>query len=164
MNSSIFEAILGAFVLGIAAFFLYIGYCASGSSVSSHYTLKARFDKIDGINAGSDVNIAGVKVGSVQHIHLDKKTYQPIINFSIKKSVRIPVDSSAEIVSDGFLGGKHLNITPGGSEEFFDECDIIDNTQSSISLEQLIGKFLFSASSSTPAPQSVLSSDEDKKN
>jgi phospholipid/cholesterol/gamma-HCH transport system substrate-binding protein len=164
MNNSVFEAILGAGVLGVAAFFLYTGYCSSGSNLSSNYILKARFDKIDGIKAGSDVSISGVKVGAVQNIHLDKTTYQPIISFHIKSNVHIPIDSSAEIISDGFMGGKHINISPGGSEENFVEGDIIDNTQSSISLEQLISKFMFSSSSSSSSSQPVPSSDEKKAN
>ncbi len=168
MNNSVFETILGACVLAVAGFFLYTGYCASGSSLSQGYILKARFDKIDGISAGSDVSIAGVKIGSVQSVYLDKETFQPIISFIVKPSVHVPDDSSAEILSDGFLGGKHVNISPGGSVKNLVEGDIIDNTQPSISLEQLLSKFLFSSSnspssSSLPAAsQTVLSSHEKK--
>lgn len=170
MNNSVFETILGACVLAVAGFFLYTGYCDNGSSLSQGYILKARFDKIDGISVGSDVSIAGVKIGSVQSIYLDKKTFQPIISFIINPSINVPDDSSAEIISDGFLGGKHINISPGGSVENLVEGDIIDNTQPSVSLEQLLSKFLFSSpssnspsSSSLPAvSQPVLSSDEKK--
>lgn len=147
MKHNIFETVLGFCVLCVAGLFLYMVYVMNTSSLSSGgYMLKAKFDKADGISIGSDIRLAGIKIGTVNNVNIDAQTYQALISFSVKDTLQIPSDSSAEIVSDGLLGGKYINISPGGSPEYLEKNDMIEMTQSSISLEQLLGKFLFSSS------------------
>lgn len=147
MKQNYFETILGAVVLFVAGIFLYIAYTMSAPDLlSGGYELKAKFNHIDGISMGNDIRIAGVKVGSVQKIHLDEKTYEAVVTFRLKNSLHIPEDSSAEILSDGLMGGKFINITPGGAKETLKPSEMIDKTQSSVGLEQLLSKFMFSSS------------------
>lgn len=147
---SIAEVLTGAVVLLVAAGFLVYAVAHSGRTTASGYTLHAQFDHIDGLGPGSDVRIAGVKVGSVTDTHLDPKTYFAIVDFTVRDDVKLPKDSSAEITSESLLGGKFLALVPGGDETMLKPGQAITITQGSISLEQLLGKFIFSVTSLKP--------------
>ncbi|MBN8929840.1 MAG: outer membrane lipid asymmetry maintenance protein MlaD [Rhodospirillales bacterium 69-11] len=147
---SIAEVLTGAVVLLVAAGFLAYAVAHSGRSTASGYPLHAQFDHIDGLGPGSDVRIAGVKVGSVTGTHLDPKTYFAIVDLTVRDDVKLPKDSSAEITSESLLGGKFLALVPGGDETMLKPGQAITITQGSISLEQLLGKFIFSVTSLKP--------------
>lgn len=145
------EVLTGAVVLLIAAGFLVYAVAHSGRTTASGYTLKARFDHIDGLSVGSDVRIAGVKIGSVTDTSLDPRTYLAVVSFTVRDDVQVPKDSSAEITSESLLGGKYLAIGPGGDTAMLKPGQSVTITQGSISLEQLLGKFIFSATSLKPS-------------
>ncbi len=109
--------------------------------------ITAKFNNVDGIEVGSDIKISGVKVGVVTEKSLDYETYRAILKFSIDKAVKIPLDSNAAVVSSGLLGGKYIDIRPGSEENYIQENGKISYTQSSINLEELIGKFAFGGQS-----------------
>ncbi len=141
------ELLTGLAVLLIAAGFLFYAVIHSGRSSASGYPLIARFDHIDGLLVGSDVRLAGVKVGSVSSARIDPQTYLAVVTLSLQDNIQLPKDSSAEITSDGLLGGKFLSLTPGGDTTMLKPGQTITITQSSVSLEQLLGKFIFSVTS-----------------
>ena len=143
------EVLTGAAVLVIAAGFLAFAVAHSGRSGGSGYKLYASFDHIDGLIPGSDVRLAGVKVGSVLNTRVDPKTFLAVVTLSVKDEIRLPKDTAAEVTSDSLLGGKFLNLSPGGDSVDLKPDAVISITQSSISLEQLLGKFIFSAASLT---------------
>jgi phospholipid/cholesterol/gamma-HCH transport system substrate-binding protein len=138
------ELIAGAAVLAVAIGFLGYAVAHTGRTTVSGYQLTAKFDHIDGLNDGSDVRLAGVKVGSVTGEQIDPQTYQAVVTLSVQPSIKLPKDSSAEITSDGLLGGKYLSLTPGGDTAILPPGGQITITQSAVSLEQLLGKFIFS--------------------
>jgi len=144
---SIAEVLTGAVVLLAAGGFLVYAVAHSGRSTASGYPLNARFDHIDGLNVGADVRIAGVKVGSVTSETIDPENYVAVVGFTVRADVKLPKDSSAEITSESLLGGKYLSLVPGGAEAMLQPGQAITITQSSVSLEALLGKFIFSASS-----------------
>lgn len=149
------ELIAGAVVLLVAVGFLGYAVAHTGRASVGGYELHAQFDRIDGLTVGSDVRLAGVKVGSVLSTGVDPKTYQADVTFSVQPSLQVPSDSSAEITTDGLLGSKYLALVPGGSDKMLADGGTVTITQSSISLEQLLGKFIFSVSdlsSSKPSP------------
>ena len=146
-SRGIAEIVTGACVLAVAAGFLAFAVLHSGRSASAGYPLTARFDHIDGLNPGSDVRIAGVRVGSITALRIDPKTFLAEVTLSVREDIRLPKDTSAEVTSESFLGGKFLNLTPGGDPAVLPAGGTITITQSSISLEQLLGKFIFSATS-----------------
>ncbi|MBT3395750.1 MAG: MCE family protein, partial [Alphaproteobacteria bacterium] len=74
---------------------------------------------------------------------LDPATYLAVVYMSIDDGIPVPVDSSAEIVSEGLLGGRYMAIVPGPSDEMLKAGGLIRFTQSSISIEQLLGQFAF---------------------
>ena len=141
------EILTGAVVLVAAASFLAFAILHAGTATGSGYRLLARFDRIDGLNQGADVRIAGVKVGSVADLRIDPKSFLAEVTLTVRDDVHLPKDSSAEIASESLLGGKFLNLTPGGDAAILPAGGTISITQSSISLEQLLGKFIFSATS-----------------
>ena len=138
------ELLAGAVVLAAALGFLGYALANSGRVTLGGYELHARFTAVDGLAAGSDVRLAGVKVGSVLGMHLDPQTYQAVVDFTVADNVKLPTDSSAAVTSDGLLGGKYLGLQPGGDAQMIAPGGQVTITQSSISIEQLLGKFIFS--------------------
>ncbi len=147
MKQNILEIIVGFLVLAIAVFFLLYTYNSQKTDIKEEYRLHATFENVDGIIVGSDVNIGGIAIGKVEKLTLDQNTYNALMILSIDKKVKLPTDSRASIVSSGFLGGKFVSITPGGDDAFLENNGQIKYTQSSINLESLIGKFMYSSSS-----------------
>jgi phospholipid/cholesterol/gamma-HCH transport system substrate-binding protein len=137
------ELMAGAVVLAVTGGFLGYAVANTGRSSATGTTLSARFERIDGIGPGSDVRVAGVRVGRITATRIDPASYQAEVTFTVQSDVKLPTDSSAEISSDGLLGGKVLALVPGGSEKMLGEGGRITITQSAASLEQLLGKFIF---------------------
>lgn len=144
MRSNVLEAITGAIVLIIAGLFFFFAYSSSGAKTKEGYQLHAKFDRIDGLLQGNDIKLSGVKVGRVQSITIDPDTYLAIVTMMIENSVKLPTDSSAQITSESLMGGKYVALVPGGDEAILQPGESIIHTQSAISFESLIGKFLFS--------------------
>ncbi len=144
MQKNILETLMGAVVLAVAGSFLFFAYKGSEVQVEDGYALRANFSNISGITLGSDVRIGGIKVGTVTDLSLDAQTYDAVAKMNIKNGTGIPKDSTASIVSSGLLGDKYIQITPGGDDAMLASGEKIDYTQSSVNLEELIGKFMFS--------------------
>ncbi len=144
MSRNLLETLLGAVVLIVAVGFLVFAYRSSQVQQSGGYQLVARFDKVDGLEAGSDVRISGIKVGTVLDQALDPETYRAEVRFSLREDVRLPADTSAAVVSNGLLGGKYLALVPGGDIEMLEPGDEVTLTQSAVNLEDLIGHMIFS--------------------
>ncbi len=150
-RAGFFETVIGVFVIAVAAVFMVYAYGASGSALGrDSYRLDAVFGRIDGVTVGSDVRIAGVKIGSVMAHSLDATTYEANVSLAIDRGVPIPEDSIAKVVSDGLLGGAHIAIEPGAAEEMLLEGDKITITQGSVDLLGLAVQ-AFTSQASAPA-------------
>ncbi len=144
MKNNVVETVVGAVVIVVAAVFLTIVYQTSDVRVGTGgYELKANFESIDGISTGSDVRISGIKIGSVIDQFLNGESYEAVVTMSIAPEVKLPLDSSAKVTSDGLLGSKFIALEPGGDENMLGAGDTIDHTQGSIDIFGLISKFLF---------------------
>ncbi|MAP24655.1 MAG: outer membrane lipid asymmetry maintenance protein MlaD [Rickettsiales bacterium] len=144
MQSQFVEALIGTFVLALAGYILWFGYTKADTQVANGYKVSGFFTKVDGINKGSDVKMSGIKVGTVSGLEIDPKSFMAKVMIQLPTNLKVPLDSSLAVVSDGLLGGKYLAITPGGDEENLKDGDVIEHTQSSINLESLIGQMVFS--------------------
>ena len=144
MRINMVEAVMGAIVLIIAGFFLVFAYTSSKGGTYSGYPLAATFDRIDGLAVGNDIRVSGVKVGSVLSITIDPKTYLAEVAFTVRNGLVLPTDTVAEVTSESLMGGKYIALVPGGDEKVFAPGEKITYTQSSVSFESLIGKYLFS--------------------
>ena len=144
MSENITEVLTGGAVLAVAAGFLFYAGQVGGVGVSNagidNYS--ASFRSAEGIGIGTDVRLAGVKVGSVTEMTLDPATFRAETSFTLQDDVALPDDSAVVISSEGLLGGSFLEILPGGSPFNLEPGDEIVDTQSSVSIIQLLLKFV----------------------
>jgi phospholipid/cholesterol/gamma-HCH transport system substrate-binding protein len=106
------------------------------------YILYAEFENAGGIKPGATVEIAGVEVGRVESVNIDKD-YRALISLTIRKSMKIQEDAIASIRTKGLIGEKYIEISPGGSEKTLPDGGTIRQTESAIDLEKIIGKYVF---------------------
>ena len=144
MKENKLEVIIGAVVIAVALGFVVFLYQSTGISVSNsrHYELKADFRSADGIHVGTDVRLAGVKVGTVSDLSLNVETYRAEAELAIENAVDIPEDSALTVSSEGLLGGNFIEIIPGASYEYMQPGDEFLDTQGSVSLISLLLKFV----------------------
>lgn len=145
MNRLNTELAVGLFMIAGFLCFVYVSIKLGDITIfeEEQYTLQARFGSISGLKRGADVEIAGVKVGKVMDIALDGSQYEALVKLSLNSRFRIQEDSIASIRTAGVIGDKYISIAPGGSEEFLKQGDSIRDTESSVSLEELISKYIF---------------------
>ena len=137
------EVLVGGAVLAVAiGFMVYASQVTGLSGNQSEYQLSASFRSADGVSVGTDVRLAGVKVGRVTAIELDTDTFRASTSFSVRQGIEVPDDSAVAISSEGLLGGNYVEILPGGSPFYFEPGDEIEFTQGSVSLVGLLMKFV----------------------
>lgn len=137
------EVITGSVVLAAAAgFFLYAGQIVGLSGGGDSHSYSASFRTADGISVGTDVRLGGVKVGTVTGIDLNPETYRAETAFTVKSDVALPDDTAIIISSEGLLGGSYVELLPGGSPFNLEPGAEIEDTQGSVSLVQLLMKFV----------------------
>ena len=137
------EVLAGAVVLATAVGFLI--YASGGSGLSSgpaSYPLTASFRSVEGISSGTDVRLAGVKVGTITSLKLNPTTFFADATISIENAILLPDDTAILISSEGLLGGNFIELVPGGSTENLGPGDEIEDTQGSVSLISLLMKFV----------------------
>jgi phospholipid/cholesterol/gamma-HCH transport system substrate-binding protein len=144
MRKNLIETVMGGVVLIVAALFIVFAYSKAEVGTVEGYEIKAKFDRIDGILAGSDVRMSGIKIGTVTSSALDPKTYFANVSMNIRSDIRIPEDTSIAVSSDGLLGDKFLALSPGGADEMLPPGGEITTTQGSIDLMGLVGQMIFS--------------------
>lgn len=142
MRHNVLETVLGAVVLSVAGGFLAFAYQSSHIGHVEGYKVTAKFKSVDGLSAGSDVRLGGIKVGVIDSLKLDPATYQAIATLQLRNEVKLPTDSTASVSSDGLLGGKYVGLEPGAEDAMIEPEGEIQFTQSSVSIESLIGKFM----------------------
>lgn len=145
MKKYFLESLIGLIIITVTLCFLVFARNKANirTDIQNSYLLEAKFNNVDGINIGSDVRIAGVKIGTVTTQILDIHTYEAIINLSIRSDIKIPSDSIASVVSSGLLGKKYISIEPGAEDLYLKENQQILYTQSTVNIESLISKFMF---------------------
>ncbi|NMM46413.1 outer membrane lipid asymmetry maintenance protein MlaD [Rhodospirillaceae bacterium KN72] len=144
MQRSVIETIMGAVVLAVAALFLSLAYRATDlAGRDSGYTLVGHFTAVDGLTLGSDVRVGGVKVGTVTDQYIDPELFEAVVKLSIEDGVKLPTDSSAQIASDGLLGGRFVNLVPGKDDAMLEDGAEITDTRDAVALEDLLGRAIF---------------------
>ena len=139
INRNVTEILIGAVVVITAVWFIYfVSVNTSMVSTDENYNLAAEFRSVEGISIGTDVRLAGVKIGTVKDIKLDPDTYRVNAIFSVKNAIQIPDDSQAMISSEGLLGGNFIELVPGGSFDYLAPESIILDTQGAVSLITLL--------------------------
>ena len=143
MSENKTEVFVGGLVVAVAIFFgFYLFQTAGLSKRSGDYPIYASFRSAEGVRVGTDVRLAGVKIGAVTQIALDSDTYEARSTLSIEKDIRIPDDSALTITSQGLLGGNFVEVVPGISEDYLQSGDEVLDTQGSVSLIQLMMRYV----------------------
>ena len=145
MKKTSLEMIVGAFLLAGFASFAYLAVKMGDLDLfkEESYAVTARFTSISGLKEGATLELAGVNVGKVTKIELDAGEYEAIVHMDINKTIQLTDDSIASIRTSGIIGDKFIKLTPGGSEIFLESGDVIEETEASISLEELVSKYIF---------------------
>ena len=144
MSNQITETIVGGAVLaGALVFGAYALQVAGiGDGRGDRYELTASFRSVEGVTVGTDVRLAGVKIGTVSSVNLNPETFRADTIVSLNAGTQIPDDSAIVISSEGLLGGNFVEVVPGGSPFFLSEGDEILDTQGAVSLISLLLKFV----------------------
>lgn len=143
MRENPIEVIVGAVVLAVAAGFLTYAAQATGfTKAAGDFTLTASFRSVEGVTIGTDVRLAGVRIGTVTGMALNPDTYRADTVFSLDAAVPVPDDSTAVVASEGLLGGTFIELVPGGSLGFFADGAEITDTQGAVSLLDLLLKYV----------------------
>jgi phospholipid/cholesterol/gamma-HCH transport system substrate-binding protein len=137
------EVMVGLFmVLGFVCFMIVAMRFGSQSVFSNEgYTLYAKFDSISGLKKGSQVEIAGVKIGKVTDITLDG--YRAKVKINLKEGIEIDDEAMASIRTKGIIGEKYIKLTLGASDDILEAGDEITETESVLDIEEMIGKFIY---------------------
>lgn len=152
MKNATVETLIGAAVIVIAAAFFLFAYQTSGKSASaSGYQLVAEFDNAEGINVGTDIRMAGVKVGTVVGQELNRENYQAKITMRIEPDLKLTEDTTAKITSEGLLGSRFISLEQGGADVQLADGDMIQYTQGAVDIWSLIGEAIFKSSNSKPS-------------
>lgn len=142
-DNSITEVLVGAAVLAVATgFFFYAASSSDSGPSGGTYPMAASFRSAEGIAVGTEVRLAGVRVGTVTAMTLDPMTFRAETTFSLREDILLPDDSAITIASEGLLGGSFVEIIPGGSPFNYAPGDRITDTQSSVSLVTLLMRFV----------------------
>lgn len=143
MTHSRAEVAVGGAVLAAAlAFGVYTVQSTGFALGASGYELRASFRSVEGISVGTDVRLAGVKVGTVTGIELNPETFRADTVVVVDEGVQVPDDSVILIASEGLLGGNFVEISPGGSLFYYAPGEEILDTQGSVSLLNLLLKYV----------------------
>lgn len=143
-KNKIFEFSIGLFnlILVIVIFVIFFQkYSHKNLMTNEKYNIYyATFEDIDGLSVGSDIKIAGVNVGKIDEISVDKYL-QALVKIKVLNKYSITSDSMLMVSTVGFLGGKYLKIIPGQEQKIMKDGDYFELTQSSINIENLISFF-----------------------
>lgn len=142
MNNRMIEFLVGCFVLiGLGAV-LYLAIQVGGARFfgSDSYELKARFSSASGVNPGSRVDIAGVRVGTVKSIDLNEDFYA-IVTIELPNRIELDEETIASVKTSGLIGDRYIQLSPGGFGSALEPGDMIVDTESALDIESLISKF-----------------------
>lgn len=142
-SSSTRDLVVGLFVLGGLLALAYLSFQVGGLSykVPGGLVLYATFDDIGGLKERSPVSVSGVKVGQVTGFELDE-LLRARVAMDLDPSLELPTDSSARILTAGVLGDQFIALEPGAEEALLVTGEEVEFTESALSIEKLIGKFV----------------------
>ncbi len=145
MNSKKIDFSVGLFVLVGLAAIVYMAVQIGGARFfgSDSQNVTAIFTNIGGLSSGSNITIAGVKIGTVGPITLNPETLKAEIELRIDKDIELFDDATAAIKTNGLIGDKYIAIYPGTPGVGFPLDGPIVDTEPAIDIEGLISRFAF---------------------
>ena len=154
MKNSTVETLIGTAVVAIAAaFFIYAYQVSDQASAAGSYRVSAEFDNAEGVSVGTDVRVAGVKIGSVVDFTLNPENFYASVVMEIDPAVKLTEDATAKVTAEGLLGSKFIALEQGGSETLLTAGGVISNTQGAVDIWSLISQAMFENKGTQPAPR-----------
>ena len=144
MKENVLEILVGSVVLILSFVFVIFTLSNTGFQQKGKF-INAEFGNVAGLKVGDDVLIAGIKIGEVSSNTLDSKSYLAVVKLNLQNNIFIPEDSVAKISSASLLGGQYVEIIPGASNEMLKDDETIYDTRDPVSLTDLLGQAVFSA-------------------
>ncbi|HBP78485.1 MAG TPA: outer membrane lipid asymmetry maintenance protein MlaD [Halomonas sp.] len=146
-RSKTMEFGVGLFMLAGIIGLVFLGLRVSGltlSAPSDTFRLEANFANIGGLKPRARVTMAGVTVGRVEAIELDREWYDARVVLSLNSDLegQLSQDTTAAILTAGLLGEQYIGLIVGGAPEVLQDGDTIRDTQSALVLEELIQQFV----------------------
>lgn len=139
------EFYTGVFViLGvICTLYLFVSLGDSRFNPDKYYRVYGFFSSVSGLKTGARVEMAGVKIGMVSHLSIDKEQLLAKVEMSVNKDIKLSEDIIASVKTSGIIGQKYIDILPGGSDILLESEAEIYNTESSLDVESIVRKFIF---------------------
>jgi phospholipid/cholesterol/gamma-HCH transport system substrate-binding protein len=134
------EIIVGAFVVAGLALMLGASYKVrelTAQAATDDYQVTATFNQVDGLFVGDDVQLGGIRLGVVESMTLDAN-YRAGVVMRLDGAIKLPLDTSAAIHTDGLFGSKYVVLEPGGEEEILQNGDQITFTQDAVIVSELL--------------------------
>ncbi len=104
------------------------------------YTLSAVFDSAAGLDPEASVFMAGIRIGRIKSIELEKGKARVYIR--VFPHIRIPKDSIASIQGRGLLGAKYIDIIPGDpASGFMQDGDEFERIRPPVEINRLAMEF-----------------------
>ncbi|ORM38996.1 outer membrane lipid asymmetry maintenance protein MlaD [Francisella endosymbiont of Ornithodoros moubata] len=136
MRNKYFETSVGIFIIIGVLCLLFLTFKVSGTSFKAfnipEYTITAEFKNVGSLRTNASVKIAGVEIGRVTKITLEKSYngFMAAVTMTINSDKKIPVNYSASIAMSGILGDNYVVLSPP-SEDIMVIAGIADSTSSS---------------------------------
>ncbi|MEN8212240.1 MAG: outer membrane lipid asymmetry maintenance protein MlaD [Thermodesulfobacteriota bacterium] len=145
MNRRKTEFYVGLFVIiGIlSTLYLFVTLGSVNFGRDKYYPVYGFFNSVSGLKTGARVEMAGVKIGIVSNVSIDKKQLLAKVEFSINKDIKLSEDIIASVKTSGIIGQKYIDILPGGSDIMLEAGEEVYNTESSLDVESIVRKFIF---------------------
>lgn len=143
MRYNIIETIVAGIVLVVAVGFLFFALDGERARAVSGYDLQASFAQVGGLRVGDDVRTAGMRIGRVKALAIEPDTLFSIVTFTIDGRIAVPVDSCVAINANGLLGGQHVGLTFGASDESFPPDSRLDDAVDAVVLLDEVGKAIY---------------------
>jgi phospholipid/cholesterol/gamma-HCH transport system substrate-binding protein len=136
--------IVGLFVLVGLAALGWLSFSVGGFNWHGRGGLRllADFSETGDLKVRAPVVIAGVRVGEVSGLALDKD-FRALVEIDLDPTLKLPSDTTASIVTAGVLGDRYISLQPGGEDRILRNGDRISFTESAVSLERLIGQLVY---------------------
>lgn len=142
MKKNTVEIVVGVLVIIFSIVFVMFTMKITNKKLNEEfYRLYAVFDNIEGVNIGTKVKIGGIEIGEVEKLNIDTD-YRVKLVLKIKKNMLLPVDSNIKIATSGLIGGKYLRVDVGGDEEYLQNNEYFEYTESTMDLEDMITRFM----------------------
>jgi phospholipid/cholesterol/gamma-HCH transport system substrate-binding protein len=143
-RSPLRDFVVGLFVLAGLLSLAWLSLSVGGFTWRSNggLRLSADFSETGDLKIRAPVVIAGVRVGEVAGLSLDKDD-RAKVEIDVDPTLQLPIDTTASIVTAGVLGDRYIELQPGGEEQMLKNGDAISQTESAVILERVIGQLIY---------------------